>query len=106
TQTAINTAAQKTAAAIDKVCANVTGATPPCYTLTTGQALTNLITGIVATTSPDSFCGSPRRAVLRNRSGRPLAPHSAVPPPRPGPADCLSRPEVFLPLFPVGRRAC
>jgi len=66
TQTAITTAAQKTAASIDKVCANVTGATPPCYALTTGQALTNFITGIVAHTAPNDFCGSPSGAFLDN----------------------------------------
>lgn len=65
TQAAIGKAATKTAASIDKVCANVTGATPPCYTLTSGTQLTNLITGIVAGTSPDSFCGgSPSGAFL------------------------------------------
>ena len=64
TQAAITAAAGKTAASIDKVCANVPGATPPCYALTTGAQLTNLITGILATTSPDGFCGSPSGAFL------------------------------------------
>jgi len=69
TQAAITKAAGKTADSIDKVCANVPGATPPCYqaSLDSGAELTAFITGILATASPNSFCGgSPSGAFLDN----------------------------------------
>jgi hypothetical protein len=49
----------KTAAAIDKVCANVAGAVPPCYGtgFDTGQEWANAVEGAIDGNIPDIACG-------------------------------------------------
>jgi len=56
----------KAAAAIDKVCANVPGATPPCYlpTLATGADWVGVVEGIIDVTTQQVACGSPSGAFL------------------------------------------
>ncbi len=104
TQAAIDKAAGKTADSIDKVCADVPGATPPCYALTTGTQLTGLITGILANTSPDSFCGVAQRRVPRQLTATLAARRAVHQPGRDGRLPVPAR--LFRPLFPASRRAC
>jgi hypothetical protein len=58
TQTCVANARTKGALAIDKLCANVPGATPPCFALTTGNDWVNIVESAVEGNIPNIACGA------------------------------------------------